>query len=621
MSTSTPEEKTQAVSDPQSENYDPDSPHYDVTVDSSSPFYVGEISDKAESGDEFRDVAEALSDVFPFSAFGDAFTQALYQGFLTSDRAGMDEGLEIRQAGEVPRTVWENASHEQMVETLSSQADSAAVAETSEEWVKTGNELTLHQQAVADAINDSMGDWQGDGGDAAREHLAGVAKWLGSTAQGAVLTGRQQQIHSQTLNETQKQMDGNPPLPFSAGEANRRLADIGDPTAYAMAVQQEMQTMQESEARRGQAARIMTQFDETVGGAVDMPLFSPPPALAGPRATASPGAPAAGGGAAATPAAMPQVQEPDSFGAAGQEAQPAAGTASPVGRSYAPGGPAGEGDGAITPAGSGGEGRPFAAQVPDGAGQSFSPEAARGGSYAPDVPDVPGVPQGGESFSPTPPAMPDAPRGGQPFAANGPQVPDGRGQSFSPDVPQVPDVPEGGGSFSPSAPDIPDVDRSGTGASSYVPPKFSAPDLHPSGGNPSGWSGAVNGDISSRLGGAAAAGSSGAIGGALAGGPGSANAGGRGPATGSGSWGAGGTSGAAGTQHVTGGANGAGAAGSGMAGGMAPGMGASGRKGEEDKEHRVAGYLEDGEDVFAPEQVIAPPVIGDWENNKNEDWR
>ncbi|GAA1247901.1 hypothetical protein GCM10009676_37660 [Prauserella halophila] len=650
MSTSTPEEKTQAVSDPQSDSYDPDSPHYDVTMDSSSPFYVGEINDKAESGHEFRAVAEAVSDIFPFSAFGDTFTQALYQRFLTSDRSGMDEGLEIRRAGEAPRTVWENASHEQMVETLGSQADSAAVAETSEEWVRTGNELTLHQKAVADAISDSMGDWQGEGGDAAREHLAGVAKWLGSTAQGAVLTGRQQQIHSQTLNETQKQMDGNPPLPFSAAEANRRLAGIGDPTAYAVAAQQEMQTMQESEARRGQAARIMTQFDETVGGAVDMPLFSPPPALAGPRATAAAGGAAAGGAAAGeaaagevaagTPAVTPQVREPGSF-APGQEAQPAAGTVSPANRSFAAGGPAGDGDGVITPAESGDGGRPFSAtvpQVPDGGGESFSPGVASGGSYSPDAPDVPGMPDGGGGpFSPTAPAAPDVPRSGQPFSATVPQVPDGGGESFSPraasggsyspDVSDVPDVPDNSGSFSPAAPDIPDVDDSGTGASSYVPPKFTAPDVHPSGATPPGWSGSVNGDISSRLGGATGAGAGGGIGGVLAGGSsgsggsGGANAGGRGPATGSGSWGVGGTSGGAGMQHVTGGATGGGATGSGMAGGMAPGMGAAGRKSEEDEEHRMAGYLEDEEDVFAPEQVIAPPVIGDWENNKNEDWR
>ncbi|MBB3051609.1 hypothetical protein FHS23_002638 [Prauserella isguenensis] len=633
MSTSTPEEKTRSVSDPQSETYDPDSPHYDVTMDSSSPFYVGEITDKAESGHEFRDVAEAVSEIFPFSALGDAFTQGLYEGFLTRDRAGMDEGLEIRQTGEIPRTVWDNASHEQMVETLGTGADSAAVAETSEEWVRAGNELTLHQQAVADAINDSMGDWRGEGGDAAREHLAGVAKWLGETAQGAVLTGRQQQVHSQTLNETQKQLDANPPMPFSAAEANRRLAGIDDPTAYAMAAQQEMQAMGESEARRGQAARIMSQFDDTVGGAVDMPLFSPPPALADPRAAASPGA-AAAGAAPATPAEPSGVADADSLTAGGQEFPPVAGTVPPADGAFAGDGAAGTGavgDGGAGPAGSGVGGLPLSARV--GGGESFSSWDAPGDvSFPPAAPDGPDVRQrGAESFVPNSPAGPG--EGGSPFSATAPHLAEGGGESFpSQGVPRdvsygsgvadVPNVPQGGGSFAPGPVDVPDVDRSGTGTSSYAPATFDSPDLRPSGGNPPGWSGSVNGDIGSRLGGATGASPGGGIGGVLAGGSGGAGAGGRGPATGSGSWSAGGSAGGAGAQYVSGGASGGGTAGSGAAGGMAPGMGgAAGRKGEDDKEHRVAGYLEDDEDVFAPEQAIAPPVIGDWENNKNEDWR
>jgi hypothetical protein len=50
-------------------------------------------------------------------------------------------------------------------------------------------------------------------------------------------------------------------------------------------------------------------------------------------------------------------------------------------------------------------------------------------------------------------------------------------------------------------------------------------------------------------------------------------------------------------------------------------MGGGGKKDEDDTEHRVAGYLTDEENVSAPEQAIAPPVIGDWRNNKDEDWK
>jgi hypothetical protein len=47
--------------------------------------------------------------------------------------------------------------------------------------------------------------------------------------------------------------------------------------------------------------------------------------------------------------------------------------------------------------------------------------------------------------------------------------------------------------------------------------------------------------------------------------------------------------------------------------------GGRGGKSEEDKEHRLADYLEsDDPSIFAAEEVVAPPVIGDW---KNKDWK
>ncbi|WP_139320860.1 hypothetical protein [Saccharomonospora sp. CUA-673] len=228
-----------------------------------------------------------------FSNLGlrDPLTQAVYQNKVDEAKESLPDGIDIRQMGDVPKSLWDNASHEQMVETLNSNANSATVAETSEEWVSLGNELTLHQKAVADAINDSLGDWHGEAGDAARRHLAQVAQWLGSTAQGSVLTGRQQQTHSQTLNETQKAMADNPPVPFSASAANARLASISDPGQLAAATMQELANQERSEAAREQAARIMNQFDDTVGSATDMPLFMAPPKLAG-----AGGASAAAGG-------------------------------------------------------------------------------------------------------------------------------------------------------------------------------------------------------------------------------------------------------------------------------------------------------------------------------------
>ncbi|MGB3442657.1 MAG: hypothetical protein WBA97_28270, partial [Actinophytocola sp.] len=278
-----------AVSDPGRPGYDPASPYYDVTADSSSTFFVGPIAGDHKSGDELR--AEAIAAIeevtgprggfldLLFGPVKNTFTQAVYQAKLEDARQRLTGNVELRAPGEPPKTMWENASHEQMVEVISSNADSSVVAVTSEEWVRLGNDLSDHQESFGTAINSSLGDWAGTSGDAARRHLAQVATWLGSTAEGAVLTGRQQEIHSQALGETQRVMADNPPVPFSAPEANARLATITDPAQYAMRFQTELDTFNQQQAARGQAAAVMRRFDETIGGAATTPRFTAPPSL------------------------------------------------------------------------------------------------------------------------------------------------------------------------------------------------------------------------------------------------------------------------------------------------------------------------------------------------------
>lgn len=53
-------------------------------------------------------------------------------------------------------------------------------------------------------------------------------------------------------------------------------------------------------------------------------------------------------------------------------------------------------------------------------------------------------------------------------------------------------------------------------------------------------------------------------------------------------------------------------------GGSGAGGGAGGR-GDDDEEYQVAGCLEGDAELFAPGNVVSPPVIGDW--NNNEDWK
>ncbi|HWD02580.1 MAG TPA: hypothetical protein VG674_09030 [Amycolatopsis sp.] len=623
MATTHPSAST--VSDPSSPDYDPHSPYYDVTADPSSKYYVGPVNpDDVASGDEIR--AEATKEIDDEIAKGwlgptvdpkvrNEKIQDLYEQKLVESKSGLNQGLTIRQNGGPPTTDWSQATHEQMMQAITQQADSAQVAASSEEWVRVGNELANHQQNLAKAIEASTSDWQGPGGDAAREHLANVGKWLGTTAQGATLAGRQQEIHSQALNETQIAMKANPPVQFDIQQANQQLQQITDPTEYASAAAKAMSTYNEQQAARGQAAQIMTQFDSTISSAVVTPQFPAPPKL--------PGSGGSGGGAGG------------GAGAGGADGAGAPGGETPFSANGGPGGgPLGGAGGGAGGAGGGAGGgsgfTPPPLNVPDGpGGGSFTGGGAGGGAG------------GGSGFTPPPLNVPDGPGGGS-FTGGGVGGGGGGGDttntsSFVPPTLDVPNGPGGGGLGGPgstppsfTAPNGPTGGGPGSGGGFTPPPFNPGPStvggglLGGSGGGTGGGSGkiptigksgGINGEsISSRLGGggggAGGIGGTGGLKGGSLGGPG---------ATSGAVGGAGGTTSEDELAGRGGGAAGAkGATGSPGMGGMGAGARGAG-KGQEDKEHKVADYVEsDDPNFFAPDEVVAPPVIGDW---KNKDWK
>ncbi|MGW3992065.1 hypothetical protein ACWEF6_01130 [Amycolatopsis sp. NPDC004772] len=651
----------ESVSDPSSPDYDPRSPLYDVTADSSSKYYVGPLTtDKSPSGDEIRDMAtKQVDDEIRAGWLGpvvdpvlrDKKIQELYQQHLNDAKHGLDEGLTMRENGGAPRTLWNNASHEQMNEAITQDANPATVAETSEEWVRVGNDLGTHQKTLADAINASTNNWQGDAGDAVREHLAGVGKWLGATAQGATLAGRQQEIHSQALNETQRQMVANPPVQFDLQSTNQRLMSMTDPIQYAAAAGEAMQTYRAQQAARDHAAQIMTQYDETIGAAVATPRFPAPPKL--PTATATRQNVAARGGAGAGGDVQPLLagsrRLPDAAGIPADVNAAGLGAGGAAGAGGAGAGIPGDGSGAggsgfsgsgIPGAGGSGSGVPGSG-IPGGGGSGFSGAGIPGGGSGAGG-------SGGAGFTPPNFETPNGPGGGN-FSGAGipgsslPHFDDSTTSSgFTPSG-----IPGGGGSGGgsgftpPSIPNIPDVSGGGgtvRGGGSI--PGFTPPGIDPITGLPTGTGGlntpggakmptigrggGINGEsIASRLGGipgggSGGGGSLGGIGGSGAGGSGAGGAGlrGAGNLSGGAASGAAAEAEAAAARNAMSGRGAAGAAGSPGMGGMGAGRG--GKK-EDDKEHKAADYLEsDDPNFFAGEQAVAPPVIGDW---KNQDWK
>ncbi|MBB4683241.1 hypothetical protein [Amycolatopsis jiangsuensis] len=655
---------TEDVSDPSSPDYDPQSPYYEMTADSSSKYYVGPItSDDVLSGDDIREQANQTVDIqsLMLGWFGvnlppsvkEALGQKMYERKLEESKDGLQDGLDMRDPGTAPKTQWDNATHEQMVKVITEDADPATVAESSEEWVKVGNELAGHQQNLADAINASSANWKGGGGDAAREHLANVGKWLGTTAQGATLSGRQQEIHSQSLNETQKAMAANPPVNFSVQQANAHLQTITDPIEYAKQATQAISSYREQQAAQGQAAQIMSRYDDTVGSAVQTPRFAAPPKLASQSGGGASGGGATGGrGDVLTKAHKgmdPTGLTPFSQGSPGSGGSPdgsvpgggPGGTGGgPGGSDLPPGSTGGPGDGqAVNPEGL--DLPPGSGGGPGGGGQPYNP----GGIDLPPGSSGGGPGGGGQPYNPgninlppgsdpgttktsgyTPPPIPDIPGTGQPYNPGNVNLPPGPGSNGPSGQPYNP----GNINLPPGSPigTNPGGNPSIKNPYSSNPPKIPPIKLPPgdSLGGPNGKTptigkgGGINGEsIGSRLGGGGSGGLGGAGGGSLGGGGGlgggKGGSLGGGPATGAGGQGT--PEEQLGGRGAGAGAGAKGAAGSPGMGGM--GAGNKGGKGPEDKEHKIADYVEsDDPSFFSADEVVAPPVIGDW---KNTDWK
>ncbi|MFC3510826.1 hypothetical protein ACFORO_11685 [Amycolatopsis halotolerans] len=686
----------ESVSDPSSTDYDPgNTALYNPTLDPSSKYYIGPVRpDDVASGDQLREDATAKINAM-FNGWllpnvqgkaRDQLIQAMYQRNLDESKKHLGKDLEMRDPGAAPHTDWKNATHEQMIDAITTHADPAGVAESSEAWVSLGNELATHQKNLGDAINASTSNWKGDAGDAARVHLANVGKWLGTTAQGASLTGRQQEVHSQALNETQKAMNANPPVKFSAQDANKVLMTIRDPAAYVVAYSSAMKTFTDQQAARDQAAQIMTRYDQTIGGAVATPRFAEPPKLPAetdrlrPMTQGTPMKPGGGGagapgGVRVGPDGRPLGPDGNPIGppgttvgpngqligpdgrplgpdgnpigpqgtTVGPNGQPIGPDGRPIGPDGKPYGPGGGGPGGIDGGPGGVHGGPGGQQperkfdpaslkIPEGGpggnpggggpGGSFPPIPGSNdpgatkaqGFNPPSIPPIPGPGGGNPGGGFNPPNIPPipGPGGGNPGPGfNPPPIPsfptgkDGDPYKSNPYKPQPfkPSIPEGPGGIKPYEPKPFNPGKIGPDGKPLFPGGGTGPSGEKLGGI--GKVGGVNGEsISSRLGGG-----SGGLGGAK-GGPGSGGA----------FSGAGG-SGAA-EEGVAGrGGPGSGAGGKGATG--APGMGAmgggKGGKGPEDKEHKIASFVEsDDPSFFAPDEVVAPPVIGDW---KNKDWK
>ncbi|WP_165436475.1 hypothetical protein [Amycolatopsis suaedae] len=261
----------------------------DLTTDPASRYYVGPTQTWIPSGHQLRAeisarVGEQARGGWAESCLDDLLDSEVnqrYQETVEADSIRLADGLTLRDPGEPPFAHYDWMFHDDLDRLLNTDADPVAVSIQSEKWVEVGNALAGFQHTLAAAINRSEQEWRGPAGDAARAYTAGLARWVGEAGRGAQLAGNQQQIHSQALNEAQKQLADNPPVAFSLDDELNRLSEIDNPVTYWRSMNQVWQDYERAEAARERAVRVVTEFDATVATATTTPAFSPPPGVPG----------------------------------------------------------------------------------------------------------------------------------------------------------------------------------------------------------------------------------------------------------------------------------------------------------------------------------------------------
>lgn len=277
------------ISDPDSPRYDPGSADYDPTADRTSRYHLPERSTPVASGQQLRArVAQRLGGDpgisgwlggFLDRALGEVAERQRYLHQLRQSARELAAGLATRPQPPVPHTPYQHMSHPAMDAMIRSNADPVALSESAAGWLATGDGMAGHQESLAGAVHATTADWRGPAADAAREFLDTVGRWFGDVGRGARLAGRQQEIHSQVLAETQRRMAANPPVAFDARAANAALQQISDPVQYMLQYQADMRAYHAQHAAQQQAARLMASYDEQVAGATTMPEFGRPPSL------------------------------------------------------------------------------------------------------------------------------------------------------------------------------------------------------------------------------------------------------------------------------------------------------------------------------------------------------
>ncbi|MET0233844.1 MAG: hypothetical protein ABW224_04320 [Kibdelosporangium sp.] len=196
-------------------------------------------------------------------------------------RAGHQQasGAGTREAPMPVGALYENLDHPTLKAMVTENVDPDQVGTIASTWQQAGSRLTQFQDDVTGAINTSRSEWQGDAGEAARQFMADVGRWIGDAGRGAKLAGDQAAKQSEALAAAKNAMPE--PIPFDVNAANAELRQITDPVRLLSRYADHMKAYAASQAAQRRAAEVVTSYDAALADSGTMPAFAPPPAMAG----------------------------------------------------------------------------------------------------------------------------------------------------------------------------------------------------------------------------------------------------------------------------------------------------------------------------------------------------
>ncbi len=484
---------------------------------------------------------------------------------------------------------WASRSHRELYDAVHNNNDPGQTGEIGAEWGQFGAELTESARVINERVAATETGWTGESADGARTAIKMLAEWVTQTAATAVEVGKRVEDQSNIMENARASMPE--PVEFDWNQATGAFSG-GGLQGFASSAADVQAANDTARAAHEQAVAVMTTMENesrSVDGST--PLFT------------APFNPVTGRVEAPQPMLMATAAEPtlgdaqQAAGAAGDTTQASAlqaqTAATPATPAYTP--PSGASGAGGFGGGGGGGGGGGTPQVP--AAAPYRPEGTTAAAAAAQVPVAnkytpPAyTPPSGSGY--TPPGSGYVPPGYTPPSGGGKQQP----PPYKPAPPGTP-IPKPQSGLGPKIPPYVPAGTPGT------PPVPGAPGAGRFGGGGGGAGGFGGGGFGGGGGGGfGPTGAGGGAGGQLAAGgaSGVAGPGARGPMPGFGPAGPG-----------------AGGAGSPMGGAPMGGGGAGQGQGDEDKEHRSAGYLR-GEDIFdVPGENLPPSVIGGAKPKKGE---